>query len=147
MTVAVVTLAVSLAAALGVTGYLAYRLVSGLKSERASMAAEIIEGKARVVAELAQRQAERDRDAERAARVKAEAERDAANAKLVEAQTALKKLREEKGREAVERIRSAPDAVRALRELERLFEIVPTSATAAAVPAGDDRSEGGPPAV
>lgn len=141
MIVAVITLAIALAGALGTTGYLAYRLVAGLKSERASFAAETIATKALTATEVAQRAAEKERDEALAAQAKAEAERDAANARLAETQTALNKAREEKARDAALKIRCAPDLDAAVGELEQLFATVPRGATTAAVPAGDDRSE------
>lgn len=109
--------------------YLVHALLSGLASERASFAAEVLAGKAQVAAELAQRaaerekeKAERERDEAIAARTKAEIERDDATARLVETQRALNKALEEDAHATVEAIRAAPTAVDALAELERLLQ-------------------------
>lgn len=140
MTVAVVTLAIALAAAIGALVYLLRDRVRGLASERASMATEIIEGKARVAAELAQRAAEKERDEALAAWAKAANERDAAVAELEDTQRALNQLREEKAHEAVEAIRAAPTAVDALAAYQRLVQAATRREAPPdpAVPAGDD---------
>lgn len=149
MTVAVVTLAIAIAVALGAVAVLVRALLSGLKSERASFAAEILAGKAQVAAELAQRFAERTRDEALAAQTKAELERDAANEQLTRTQQALTKAREDNAHAAVVKIRNAPSVVDALGELDQLFAIVPegTGASVPVVPAGDDRGDAEAPAV
>ena len=126
MTIAV-TIAIVVIA--GLIGYLVHAVISGVRSERASFAAEVLAGKAQVVAERAQWEAEKQRDqaeAERdtalADKAKAEAERDAARAELVKVQTALNKALEEHAHDTVEAIRSAPTSVAALGELERLLQ-------------------------
>lgn len=134
MTAAVVTLAIALAGALAAVGALVYALLSGLKSERASFAAEILAGKAQVAAELAQRHAERARDLAVAGQEEAIKERDKATAQLVATQTALTKALEENAHATVVKIRSARDIDTAMGELDRLFARVPTGATTAAVP-------------
>lgn len=150
MTVAVVTLAIALAASLITVGILVRALLSGLKSERASFAAEVLAGKAQMAAELGQRHAERgkelaegQRDEALAAQAKAEAERDAANTKLVAEQKALAKALQENAHATVVKIRSAGsadlamDALNELLQATRRTEAVPATGDSAA-PASDD---------
>lgn len=137
--------ALAIAGGLGVLGLtfaviiLVRALLSGLKSERASFAAEILAGKAQIAAERAQwlaekqmDQADQQRDDALAAQAKAEAERDAANAQLELTQRALNKAREEDAHEHVEAIRNAPTSADALAALDRLLE---ATARGDAVPA------------
>lgn len=145
-----VALAIAIISALAVIAFLVHALLSGLKSERASFAAEVIAGKAQVAAERAQwlaekekDKAEQQRDEEKAARVKAEAERDDAKTRLVDTQVALNKALEEDADAIVTQIRSAPNNDRAREHLAELLkaaarpEAVPAAGGSGA-PAGDD---------
>lgn len=148
MTAAVVALALALAGALGAIVYLVRNQQSALSSERASFAAEVIAGKERIAAELALRQAERDRDEAIAAAKVATAERDVALARLADAQNALIKARKEYTKYVVAAISSAPSGTAALAALDELFSFVPdVSGAADGATAGGGDGRGQTPAV
>lgn len=127
MIAAVIALALAIVGMVVVDGLLVRALLSGLRSERASFAAEVLAGKAQVAAELGQRHAERareiaedSRDEALAAQARGEAERDSARERLRIEGEALAKVLEENADATVTKIRSAPtidDAITALNEL------------------------------
>ena len=82
-------LAAALIGSLGIIGYLAYALVGATKNEHASDAALIAAGKAQIEAERNLRDAESQRDTEKAARDKAEAENAELRAQLAQKLTDL----------------------------------------------------------
>lgn len=143
MTAAVVTLAIALAGALVAIALLVRALLSGLKSERASFASEVLAGKAQVAAELAQRHAERTRDEALAAQAKAEAERDAAKAELAETVEVLDVSLKEKADATIAAIRTAPTVTHAYGALVELFARVPGRKAVPVVPAGGDHGDPG----
>lgn len=140
MIAAVVALAIAAVGALVTIAVLVRALLTGLRSERASFAAEVLAGKAQVAAELAQRHAERARDLANATAEESIKERDAANGQLVATQEALTKALQENAHAAVVKIRSARDVDAAMGELDRLFAVVPKGASPPVpiVPGGDD---------
>jgi hypothetical protein len=126
---AIIVLAIALAGAIGGLIYMGRELVSGLRSERASFAAEVLAGKAQIAAEKNQVAAENQRDEALAGKAKAEAERDATKALLVATQQKLADELGKKGSDAAAQVAADPDA------LDRMLS------ESARVPGGGDAPE------